>query len=207
MENDKLYINCSEIPIYNFFQVVKTSDLSYILRDKKDLKDFTQEKLYSVLTSILMEYNELTRNTDLMKEYIAQIDIEYMEARYNITKKLISLYLETKNIDIIIVLKDWRWSIDVVKPIEPQLKSITKILIGMKNKINIAKINFVKKFKKEQKKSNPNFDLEKQIINLEISIPLSYKIDVHTDSIKRFIYWNKAIEDRNKAIENGKIKS
>lgn len=203
MKDKRLYLNCYELPIWNFFEIIKTEDLSLLVRKNKDVDKFKKEDLFLVLTDIIKEYNELTDNNDLIREYRSKLDIELLEYRYNITKKILQLYLETESIEVLLTLKELQWVIDTAKPINPQIKRINANLIGIKNKINIAKSKFINKFKKEQKKDNPNFNLEESIVYLEINIPLNYKINTKKDSIGRFIAWNKAIENKNKKINNG----
>lgn len=200
-----MYKNCSEIPIFNFFEIIKTKDFSLLLEEGENLSDFKDEELYDVLMNIMIEYNALTDNKKLMQEYKSKLDIEYLEAKYNLTKELIAMYVESDSIEVLLTLKRFNWQIDTTKDIKPQLDRILKNLIGLKNQINIKKANFIKKFKKEHRKNNdhPNFDLEKAIISLEIGIPLNYKIDVYKDSIKRYVFWSKALEDKNKALTNG----
>lgn len=201
-----MYKNCSEIPIFNFFEVIKTKDFSLLLKEGEDIKDFKEEDLFEVLLNIMVEYNALTENKKLMQEYTQRLDIEYMEAKYNLTKELISMYHECGDPEVLTVLKGFNWSIDLSKELKPQLDRILRNLVGLKNQIGIKKANFVKRFKKDTKEQNPNFDLERAIVHLETGIPLSYKIDVYKDSIKRYVYWVKILEQKNKAIENGKTK-
>lgn len=203
MNKDNVYSSCSEIPIYNFFEIVKTTDMSLLYKSKDLIGSLSDEELYEVFSSILMEYNALTNNLDLIREYKAQLEIEYMELRYNVTKKLTSAYLESNDLEVIMLLVDFNWKIDLKKPLPPQIRVINKTLIGLKNKINISKINFVKRFRKNQKETTPNFNLEREIINIEITLPLSYKVDIHVDTISRFIYWTEALKAKNKALSNG----
>lgn len=203
MNKDNIYKDCSEIPIFNFFELVKEKDLQLLLRPGHDLKDFDVNELSQVVIDMLREYNAITDNTKLMREYQDKLDIEYYEARYNMSKKIISLYLEHNEIEVLLLLKDLQWQLNELESIGPQLKRIQRNLIGLSNKIKIKKANFVKKYKRTVGDENDSSDLEKQILYLESSIPLHYKIDIYTDSIKRFVYWNEILENKNKQLNNG----
>lgn len=194
-------MSCSELPIYNFFKVVEDKDLSLLIKKKSKIEDFEEDELFNALTSIFKEYNELTDNRPLIKEFRSKLDIDFMEFRYHITKEILSLYVESESIDVLITLRELQWSIDTSKEINPQIERITKRLIGIKNQINISKARFVEQFQKKQKQDNPNFNLQKEILNLEINLPLSYKIDIHKDSIEKYVLWNKLLESKNKSLK------
>lgn len=196
-----MYNNCAKIPIYNFFELIKTKDFKLLLEDGESIDDYKDDYLMSVMIDILTEYNALTNNKKLMQEYTQKLNIEYLEAKYNISKEIISLYHENPEIDFLIALKEFGWIIDLNGDIKKQLDRILKNLIGLKNKINIRKSNFVKKFRKQNNETTPNFDIERAVINLEVGIPLSYKIDIYKDSIKKYIYWVESLENKNKALE------
>lgn len=203
-----MYTNCSKLPIFNFFELLKTKDLSLLLEEGEKIKDFDDKELLDVMFNIMTEYNSITENKKLMQEYKQTLDIEFLEVKYNLSKELISLYNNDNQIDFLIALKEFDWKINLNDPIKPQLDRIIKSLVGLKNKINIRKINFVKKFKREHNNNTTNFDLDQAVVNLEVGIPLSYKIDIHKDSIKKYVYLVKSLENKNKALENnGKVKS
>ena len=203
MENKNLYKDCSELPIFNFFELVRTKDFKFLFKKEVDLDKYDEEELFKLLMDIFLEYNEITENKKLLQELQAKLDIEYMQARYEISKHLLSIYLETGDINVLFGLKEFKWTIDTSKNIMPQVERITKSLIGLKNQINIKKINFVKRFQKQTKETQPNFNLDRSVISLEIGIPLSYKINIHKDSIKRYVYWHKALEDKQKLLKHG----
>jgi hypothetical protein len=196
-----MYKNCSEIPIYNFFEVIKTRDFKLLLEDGDDPADFEEEHLAQTLIDIMNEYNGLTDNRKLMQEYRSRLDIDYLEARYHMTKELISMYNEFEAIEIFMALADWNWKVNPEDKINPQLDRIIKNLVGIKNQINIKKANFKNRFGKKKDDAPPTFDLEESIINLEIGIPLSYKINIYKDSIKRYVFWTKALDQKNKTIK------
>lgn len=204
MKEKYLYKDCSELPMFNFFEIVETRDLSLLVKKKKHLKEFSEEELINRLIEIIQEYNEITANTELLREGKAKIDVEFMEMRYNVSKKILSLYLETEAIEVLLTLRDLQWTIDPEKPINPQIARINKSLMGIKNKINIQKSRFLLKFKKEKTRDNPNFDLQEQVLNLEINLPLNYKVDIYKDSIKKFVLWNEILSKKYKQMENGK---
>ena len=203
MQNKNLYKDCSELPIFNFFELVRTKDFKFLFKKEVNLDKYYEEELFKLLMDIFLEYNEITENKKLLQELQAKLDIEYMQARYEISKHLLSIYLETGDINVLFGLKEFKWIIDTSKNIMPQVKRITKSLIGLKNQINIKKINFVKRFQKQTKETQPNFNLDRSIISLEVGIPLNYKINVHKDSIKRYVYWHKALEDKQRLLKHG----
>lgn len=207
MKEKYLYNNCSELPMHNFFELIKNKDLSFLVKKKNKAELFSEDELQNKLIDIISEYNELTDNTDILREGKSKLNIEFLEMRYNLTKKILSLYLESEAIEVLLTLKDLQWSIDITKPFNPQIARINKALIGLKNKINIEKSKFIKKFKKEEKQNTtPNFDLQEQVLKLEINLPLNYKVNIYKDSIKKYVLWNDILEKKYKAIKDGQVK-
>lgn len=199
-----MYKKCSEIPIFNFFELIKSRDPIHLFKSGEIPEDISTEELSNAVSELLTEYNELTKNTALMREYRDHLDIEYLEAKYNFSKMLIALYLDHGEIEIITAINRFDWGIKRDQPLLPQLEALTKKLIGVKNQLKIKKANFIKKYRRNKTEEQPtNFNLQKQIIYLETGIPLSYKINIHEDSIERFVYWNEVLESKNKAVENG----
>lgn len=207
MPSKDIYTSCSDIPIYNFFELIETKNFD-LLYKKSGVggEKYDDAKLSDIFSNILLEYHELTKNNEILREKKEKFDIELMEYRYNLTKELISMYLNTGIVDFVSLLNELGWSIDTEKNVIDQLNAIPNKLKGLKNQLNIKKINFVKRFKKQHEPSPPpNFNLQKQLINLEIGIPLSFKIDMFTDTMERFIFWNEILDNKNKAIRNGKV--
>lgn len=196
MEINNMYKDCSELPIFNFFEILNNNDYKFLLRKKYRKKEIDEElgfKLREHFKSILAEYNHLTDNKKLLRRYNEELRIEFMEYRYNITSKLISLYVETGEFEILLIIKDLGWQLNSAKDVLDQLTRIRKNLIGLKNKVKIAKANFIKKYGNKREKTS-KFDLEKQCVNLEVGIPLPYKINMYKDSIKRFVQYNNILE-------------
>lgn len=198
-----IYKNCSEIPISNFFKLLETGDLALLFKEPKDFEKSQEEKLFKIFSDIVMEYHELTSNDKFVQQRKAEFDIEYLEFRYNMTKQLLSIYNETEELEVLILLKELNWKINLEADPVGQLKHIVKNLIGLKNRIKIKKSAYRRKYKTEAQKSTPNFKLEDQLIELEVGIPLSFRIDPDTDTISRYIKWMSILEQKNKAVANG----
>jgi len=197
---DKVYADCSELPIFNFFKIIDENDYKYLFKeniDKVYIDDFLNQKLHAHFKKILAEYNGLTKNDKLIKEYQAKFHIDFLEFRYNITNKCISLYMQTNSFEVVLLLKELGWQINSAKDVISQVLVIKKRLLGIKNQIKIAKSNFVNKYGNKKSKTETSTDVEKMCISLEVGIPLSYKINIYEDSIKRFIHYSSILERKN----------
>jgi hypothetical protein len=200
-----VYNSCSNIPIFNFFELVKTKDFSLLFEDGIVPEGVTEEDLAHAVSEILTEYNELTKNSALMREYRDNFEIEYLEAKYNFSNLLIAMYIEYEDVEIIYTINRFGWDLNTDTSLMPQLDALKRQLIGIKNQLKIKKSRFIKLYRKNKEEgSEPtNFNLQKQIIYLETGIPLNYKIDIYKDSVERFVYWNEILENKNKATANG----
>ena len=204
MKKNSLYQGCRDLPISNFFGLLESNDLSLLVKEGS-ITDFEEEQLHEKFLEITKEYHELKQNQALLDELKAKFNISFLEYEYEITKELIRIYNKTEEYGALLVLNEMKWNIKFDKDIEPQLKSITHRLKGIKNQIKIKKSNFVRKYQKKYKATTPNFNLDRQLIELEIGIPLNYKIDPEKDSISKYVHWLNILEEKNKAIRNGKV--
>jgi len=196
MKNKKYYTNCSELPIYNFFEFAETKDSNFLKVNKKN--EVGGDKLAKAAFDILCEYNALTDNKKLIKKYKEQINVEYLEAKYYAAKKILSLYIDTLDINVLLLIKEFGFPIDTAKLIMPQIKRISRSLLGIKNRLKIHKVKLEKiNLKTLKEVDDSKGDIEKNCMYLEAGIPLSYRIDIYKDSIKKYIYWNQILESKN----------
>jgi hypothetical protein len=205
----KLFKSCSTIPVKNFFQVIETEDLRYLIKkfdienSKLELSNDDIVNLSLIWEEIYFEYYEITSNHKLKSILKKQCLIQEWETIYYIVSKCIDIfdtYGKEEALYLINNLNDKKYTIDFNKPLGLQLNKLDNKMKGLKNKIKIFKIKLVNSVKedKEEVKSN----LERDALYLERNLDLKRAINVSKTPIK---VWVEMIDlSKQKAKEYGK---
>lgn len=194
MKKNKYYQDLS-IPVENFFGFLLEKDFKYLLIKKKKVNLKDQFDLEQAFLKIFHEYCFLTGDTTLLNQYKKEIYITALSTKIDFIVKILDLFNNYGNPEVLVLLQEFNIKIDLEKEIEPQIKKVISKVKGLKNKKNI----FILKNKNEKDKDNKKFNLEKEALNMEIALDLKYAIDVKTTSMKRWI----AIINLIKSKKNG----
>jgi len=184
----KIHTSCDTLSIYSFYKIFETRDYKYLLEDKDSIKELTIKQLEQCETAfkdIVNEYSALTANSEVIKNYKAQIRIKAMELRYDITVKTLQAYNDYGAREVLVLLSDVGWKFDITKPVNRQIDDILKKLKGLKNQINIAVLNYKERYNKE---TTSKFDLEKEALKLSMNLKLTAFLDTKQTSVSRWVH-------------------
>lgn len=191
MAKIKLHKSCSTLPIYSFRKILETFDFRYLIigyfGDEELYKKFDQNKGEEIFDTILKEYNLLTNETIELKNFKKKSQILELEFKYNTTISLLNIYDLSKSKDILFLISEVGWSIDHDKPYRPQINKIVNLCKGLKNKINIEKINYSNKYQKKQEHQKKKISLSKEAIYLQNNLELGYFLDIKTCSVETWV--------------------
>jgi hypothetical protein len=210
MKKYKLHTSCSTLPIYSFDKLIETLDYRYLIvdyfGDKSKYKKFnTKGNGEEIFNIILKEYAIITSDVKQIKNLKHLFLITELEYKYNVTTRILKLYEKTESLEVLWVLEDIGWKLRRDIPYGHQIENITKLCIGLKNKIKIQKINYTKKYEKKEKENKNKISLSKQAIYLQSNLELGYFLDTKTCSVET---WNNLInlsEEKNAYYEKNKI--
>jgi len=208
----EFYKSCKTLSIYAFNEILKGGDLRFLI---KEYDEYSEEEIKLVgvyldeatelFKNILYEYSEITTNRSLLSSFGSQINITKEEFRYNLTEKILNFYAESNDLDILNILNNLEWKIDISSDVNSQIKTIVASMRKLKTKINILKIKYEEKFKNKTKDSKEDVfidKLESDAIALEIALKISYSIDTKKTSISKWVsMWNVA-DRMNKSKNN-----
>ena len=193
MSNSKIYLSFEDLPVYNFYKIVETSDMRWFYEKFRSDKDFilSDDELLELATRYTDIYDERVKYTNDTKslEYYRKLnEMSDLESKlFRITSafdvlidikvdsKLFSEYVTYFKEDEGFVyskeIKDEETALEYIKWLGVKIK-------GFKTKVNVKKSNYADILKPADINSkNANFDIVKEKILLQES--LSIKIDIY----------------------------
>jgi hypothetical protein len=178
-----LHKSCETLPIFSFDKILNTNDYRYLIKgyfgeDDNKYKNFNKLDIgEKIFTNILNEFTLLTSDLNQINNIKKKILILELEYKYDTTTCVLNLYNLVDEVEVLWLLSDIGWSINKDFPYGPQIDKITKACIGLKNKINIHKSNYVNKYVKKETSQKKNVTLNKQAIYLQSNLELGYFLD------------------------------
>ena len=204
----KIY-KSQKIPVSRFCYILNTGDsraLIYdfdIYDDNEDFKYDGDEDLDDIFKTIYYKYCVLIGDNNQITKMRKEAYIKEKEAEMKFVNTSMLFYMESENEDFITLLNSAfpSYSIDLKKDISVQVERNIRKLKGLRNKINIKKIDYTKRYKKEGNEPKKELDADAEAILLENALELKYSIDVDSISLGK---WCKMINlARKKAKKHG----
>ena len=199
-----IHKSCDSLSIWSFYKIIETENLAYLIKgynldNEITLKNKDKEVLINCWNDIVTEYGMLTVNSDIIKNYKLQLLISALEFEHSVSINILNKFSELESTDILLLLNEFGYDIDIEKDLAPQLTSVVSKLKSLKNRIKIHKINYSKKYQKNVKKVEVNLDRE--ALMLEMNLKISHGINVRKTTVER---WLNMVELNNeKASING----
>ena len=98
----KAYTSIEDLPAFNWFKIMETSDLSWLLLNRKDLKHIDESALKDVWDAIFYEFAEAFGISEKAKEtYIIQAKILSLYIQLALTKdKSLKTFIKIKELEL-----------------------------------------------------------------------------------------------------------
>jgi len=206
----------NSVSIYDFCMISKNKDFRYLIRnfnedDEDSYLEYRHDSdLMTIYAELVKEHKVLTDDIKSLRRSKADFEISELKLRYSIASRLLDIYNESSEIEVLECFPDLGYAFNKFELVGPQLDSILKALIGLKNTIKIKEVNFKHKYKisDEEEDDDESYDLIKDLdakaLSLEAELELGYKINVKKTSILR---WTNLINRSElKRQANGKSK-
>ena len=182
------YKTCKTLPLYNFYEILNTKDLYWLVRgyddefSKEDLKDIDDTTLFQIWELIHTEYSGLFKGGSDDKKYLKVAQISEMEVEASTVRDLIDL-LKVRNSEAIRNEIDaWGYFGDDIEKTENKLKQLDFKISIFRSK-NKDLIDPEKKDKVEERV----YDLFADIVAVESAFEGSQKIDPFKDTVSRWV--------------------
>ena len=194
MSKNKIYLSFEDLPVYNFYKIVETSDMRWFYEKFRNDKDFTlsEDELVELVTRYTDIYDERVKYTNDTKS------LEYYRKLNELSDLETKLFRITSAFDILIDIKvdSDLFSEYVIyfnedegfvysKEIENKETALEYIewlrreIKGFRTRVKVKKSNYADILKPADINSkNANFDIVKEKILLQESLVLS--IDIYT---------------------------
>lgn len=201
--NVNYHKSCSTLPIYNFYKILDTSDLRFLIVGYSELNDSNVKitnDAKKLLDSIIEEYLELTNNNEVILGLRLRMLIDEQEFERNILVKILDIYNDFKISDVLLLLNEFGFNIKIDEDLDVQIIEVTQRIKGLDNKIKINNIKYNARFKKDENKNKMN--LEKEALILEMNLNLGREIDVYTTSVLKWINMLQISSSKVKKLEN-----
>lgn len=198
IEGKNIFIHktCNSLSIYAYCMIALHGDFRFLIKGYKpdkgkqysDLK--SDPKLKAIFDNIVKEHNIYIADKSSLDKEKAMFELKELNLRYSITVQTLTLYKDTKSIEVLDLLNELGFSFNEFKPVGPQIDKVQEKLKGMRNLLNIKEIAFKKKYVKEDVDENRNINviegLDSKALSLETNLGLGYKINIKKTSVIRW---------------------
>lgn len=211
----KIYKSTNSIMVYNFFKIVETDDLRYLIKsfdDENSEIELTEEQkaeYAEIFNGIYYDYCEITQNFKLRGILEKEILIQQWSITHTIISSSLNIYDEYKDIlskeslnnvlDLINQLEDPKYIIKLDKPLDPQINKLVNKMKGLKNKIVIYKAKIAESLKNE--KAQTKIDLDKDALYLERNLELGREIDPKKTTLARWVRMIQMSKEKHKKAQ------
>lgn len=205
------YNNCKSIPMFNFFEIMETEEYRWLLKDFNDDSDMSLplkelNALKELFQTIFNEYIELKKDTKVLKTLKQRAIIANLENRMFWGATLLKLFIQNPKEETADSLRSWKFKIDMSKPLDKEVESVTKQLKALRTQINMA-ISTYEKMTENKNKDKEKLNIEKQAINVAKGLDLKYPINTKETTIVQWLAYCENLEhiikENKKKKENG----
>lgn len=194
MSKNKIYLSFEDLPVYNFYKIVETSDMRWFYEKFRSDKDFTlsEDELLKLSTRYKNIYDERIKYTNDTKS------LEYYRKLNEMSDLETKLFRITSAFDILIDMKVdsnlfseyviyfnedegfvYSKEIDNKETALEYIEWLRREIKGFRTRVKVKKSNYADILKPADINSkNANFDIVKEKILLQESLVLS--IDIYT---------------------------
>jgi len=205
----RYYRNCDELPIYNFYKVMETKNYCFLCLDYDEYNELElKEDVEELWSEIYEEYVNISGDSSTAMYYELIQEVLYLETRYKVALDLLKnlaseSMIEEMKMAYIEELREWKYKIDISKPLGEELDRMIVQLKGSENKIRL-KNNELEQFKDEGSK-NEKVSLIKQTVKLEQALGRN-NIDTKKIPVSKWIAMMNEVKEINESRRksNGK---
>lgn len=184
----KYHTSIRTLPVYNFYEILNTGDLSFLFHDEKEEIDLTD-----VWRSIYDEYCRVAKVDNRHLKQIAKV--EDLKLKYYKIANLLELtndrFVEVRQAAKE-ALKQYNYLFRADKPFPEELERLKTQLRVLKTKISLEEDKLPKEDKREA------VSLMKQVVSLE-NMFTGRTIDIYTMSVEKWLALMEIAKEKVKA--------
>lgn len=187
----RLYLNCDELPKWNFDQVTKHNDLKWLIVGYDYGEAEVPENAQEVWDNILEEYAQLTKSNTTVRYFELIDEIRELSDRFfageillNQLMKRISFMSEEMRKEYVQELRDLRFYLNEGKPFKTEFERLQKQL-----KAVFTKLEAKTKEAREIEEKNSGEGTSTIQIKVKIQKLLKVNIDLKAISVTEWLQW------------------
>lgn len=183
------YKSCDTLPIYNFYKILNTKDLKWLIKDynEDDEYDTDEEKLIEFWEKVYDGYIDLLGEKAITKKSLIVNQISKLELEIHTVSTLLKIYVDKPFKEIAEQIDEWGYYKNDIE------KSIKK-LESLKFKIDILKS---KNDIGNEEEEDFKYDLYNDIVSIETSLGNGLNIDPHKTVVSKWVSYILISEKRN----------
>ena len=183
----KMYRNCSEIFVYNFYKVLETQNLSWLVLDYDGYNEvkFDEKEAEKVWIDIYEDYFRLIQDNKTLIIIETTQELMYLRARKEYAELMIfqlDKINENERLECIKELREWNYKVNDKIPLDELIDSLNRQVLASENKINIKE----QELKDLTKENGEKISLIQQTIKLELALGKN-EIDTKRTTMEKFI--------------------
>jgi hypothetical protein len=207
----KTYNYCKTLPMFNFYEIMETEEYRWLLKDFNDDSDISLSEeelnaLKELFQTLFNEYIELKKDNKVLKTLKQRAIIANLENRMFWGATLLKLFIQNPTEETAESLRSWKFKIDITKPLDLEVESVTKQLKSLRTKINME-VSSYEKMVENKNKSKEKLNIEKQAINVAKGLDLKYPINTKETTMVQWLAYCENLEyiikENKKKKENG----
>jgi hypothetical protein len=191
-----IYLKCDELPIWNFYQLLKTNDFNYLLKkNSRKIKESDTENLNKLYFDLFNEYVELSKNESVISLLKKRAKINILNMRALVCTLSIDYIIQDIDKEFYIdILKKQGISFDLNKDFQTEIQNSIQWVKAFKQEIKELEFELNEKTTQEEK------SVESQAISISRSLNLAYRLNTKEITVTE---WLSLIE-QTKEQSNGK---
>ena len=207
----KTYNYCKTLPMFNFYEIMETEEYRWLLKDFNDDSDISLSEeelnaLKELFQTLFNEYIELKKDNKVLKTLKQRAIIANLENRMFWGATLLKLFINNPTEETAESLRSWKFKIDITKPLDLEVESVTKQLKSLRTKINME-VSAYEKMVENKNKNKEKLNIEKQAINVAKGLDLKYPINTKETTMVQWLAYCENLEyiikENKKKKENG----
>ena len=194
----KTYNYCKTLPMFNFYEIMETEEYRWLLKDFNDDSDISLSEeelnaLKELFQTLFNEYIELKKDNKVLKTLKQRAIIANLENRMFWGATLLKLFINNPTEETAESLRSWKFKIDITKPLDLEVESVTKQLKSLRTKINME-VSAYEKMVENKSKSKEKLNIEKQAINVAKGLDLKYPINTKETTMIQWLAYCENLE-------------
>lgn len=183
-----IYSSCSEIPIRNFFELMKDSDPKWLIKRK----GFFEENCFEIIENLFDEYIRLTKDEKVIeslktRSYINSLTVKTKMCSYALGRISNTGYSD----ELVEILKGWRIKIDVKNDKTDEVEKGLQVLRSIKDIIDKKQKELVANV------SDEIVSLEKQAVKIAKALDLRHAIDINLTTASQWAGYQELIKEQS----------